>query len=135
MKMKKKTTKEKTPTLPSLWRKLCDIALEVNNVEAVGRNRMNNLEAKLASLGSGAALADAHSVFVQPEKPFCVIANTARYIAGGAQGRSWYATQKQAEGHAESIMRNHPNQYEELYVVEIKSKVAKQRPELEVTRY
>ncbi len=111
------------------------------------RHRMSNLGARLdGAWGKITTLAhkqevqrqltpDAHSVFVQPEKPFCVIANTARYIQGGAQGRSWYATQAQAEAHASTIMRNHPDQYKELYVVEIKAKVSTQLPQLEVTRY
>ena len=69
-----------------------------------------------------------------PEKPFCVIADTARFIHGGSQGRSWYATQPQAEAHAASIIRNNPKAYNSLYVVEIKSVVAVRAPELEVSR-
>lgn len=75
------------------------------------------------------------STEVRPEKPFCVIANTARYAHGGAQGRTWCTTQKIAEGYAESLMRNHPGMYDEMFVVEVVSKVAKKSPELEVTRY
>lgn len=101
--------------------------------------KITTLANKLDMFGAGAAVDAAvalhRSTEVRPEKPFCVIANTARYIQGGAQGRTWCATRKIAEAHAESLMRNHPGMYDEMFVVEVVSKVSKKQPELEVTRY
>lgn len=149
--MKKPT---KIPTMKGMWGKLCDLALEVNNLEAVSRNRINDferrvdevrgIETKVLALAarvedmedSRVAQARLHEFSAAHEQSaprYCVIGDSAKNGFGGNIGRTWKDTQHQAENHAASIHRNHPG-CPELFVVKVVSKVGRKEPDIKVTR-